>query len=108
MIYYFIVKKATYYTFKKQIPTDTIIKWISIDPQLKILKEIKSITVVNQDEKFNLIDLLNHQLESDLTTISEKISSLHLLKNCYSKKTVELLKNVILTAHFYGVAGRSS
>lgn len=100
-----ISKKDTDYTFKKEIPLDAIIKWISIDPQLKILKEIKSITIVNQEEKFNLIDILNNQLlENDgITTISEKIASLHLLKDCYSKKTVELLKNVILTDPFYGV-----
>lgn len=103
-----ISKKETYYTFKKEIPTTTdttIIKWISIDPQLKILKEIKSITIVNQDEKFNLIDILKNQLENnDITTIPEKIGSLQLLKDCYSKKTVESLKNVILTDPFYGTA----
>ena len=110
-----ISKKETDYTFKTEIPitttdtTDTttiIIKWISIDPQLKILKEIKSITIVNQDEKFNLIDILKNQLENnDITTIPEKIGSLQLLKDCYSKKTVELLKNVILlTNSFYGIA----
>ena len=102
-----ISKKETDYTFKKEIPTTdtTIIKWISIDPKLKILKEIKSITIVNQDEKFNLIDILKNQLENnDITTIPEKIGSLQLLKDCYSKKTVELLKNVILTNSFYGIA----
>ncbi|MGH9980302.1 MAG: hypothetical protein ACRD6U_01965, partial [Nitrososphaeraceae archaeon] len=109
-----ISKKETDYTFKTEIPitttdttdTTTIIKWISIDPQLKILKEIKSITIVNQDEKFNLIDILKNQLENnDITTIPEKIGSLQLLKDCYSKKTVELLKNVILlTNSFYGIA----
>jgi aminopeptidase N len=105
-----ISKKETNYTFKKEIPTTTtaaadttIIKWISIDPQLKILKEIKSITIVNQDEKFNLINILKNQLENnDITTIPEKIGSLQLLKDCYSKKTVELLKNIILTDPFYG------
>jgi aminopeptidase N len=102
-----ISKKETDYTFKKEIPTTdtTIIKWISIDPQLKILKEIKSITIVKQDEKFNLIDILKNQIENnDLTTIPEKIGSLQLLKDCYSKKTVELLKNVIMTNPFYGIA----
>jgi aminopeptidase N len=114
-----ISKKETDYTFKTEIPmttrtttttttndTTTIIKWISIDPQLKILKEIKSITIVNQDAKFNLIDILKNQLENnDIATIPEKIGSLQLLKDCYSKKTVELLKNVILqTNSFYGIA----
>jgi aminopeptidase N len=103
-----ISKKETDYTFKKEIPTTTdttIIKWISIDPQLKILKEIKSITIVNQDEKFNLFDILKNQIENnDITTISEKMVSLHLLKDCYNKKTVELLKNVILADPFYGIA----
>ena len=100
-----ISKKETDYTFNQEIPTDTIIKWISVDPQLKILKEIKSITIVNQDEKFNLVDTLNNQLEdNDITTISERISSLKLLKDCYNKKTVELLKNVILHDPFYGIS----
>ena len=100
-----ITKKEFDYTLKQEIPTDTtIIKWISIDPLLKILKEIKSITLVNQDEKFNLIDIVNNQLESDIATISEKIASIQLLKDCYSKKTIELLKNVILTEPFYGIS----
>ena len=100
-----ITKKEFDYTLKQEIPTDTtIIEWISIDPHLKILKEIKSITVVNQDEKFNLIDIINNQLESDIATISEKIASIQFLKDCYSKKTIELLKNVILTEPFYGIS----
>lgn len=100
-----ISKKETDYTFNKEIPTNSIIKWISVDPQLKILKEIKSITIVNQDENFNLVDMLNNQLENnDITTISERISSLQLLKDCYNKKIVELLKNVILHDPFYGIS----
>lgn len=85
-----ITKKESDYTFKQEIQTDaTIIKWISIDPHLKILKEIKSLTVVNQDEKLNLIDILGNQLESDIATISEKICSVQFLKDCYSKKTID-------------------
>ena len=38
-----INKKITDYTFKKEINSDAIIEWISIDPKLKVLKEIKSI-----------------------------------------------------------------
>ena len=71
---------------------------------MKILKEIKSITIVNQDEKFNLIDIISNQLESDIATISEKIASIQFLKDCYSKKSIELLKNVIFTEPFYGIS----
>ena len=100
-----INKKETEYTFKQEIRADTtIIKWISIDPHLKILKEIKSISIVNQDEKFNLLDIISNQLESDIATISEKITSIQFLKDCYSKKSIELLKNVILTEPFYGIS----
>ena len=101
-----INKKETDYTFEQEILADTttIIKWISIDPHLKILKEIKSITIVNQDEKFNLIDIISNQLESDIATISEKIASIQFLKDCYSKKSIELLKNVIFTEPFYGIS----
>ena len=101
-----INKKETDYTFGQDIPDDTttIIKWISIDPHLKILKEIKSITIVNQDEKFNLLDIISNQLESDIATISEKIASIQFLKDCYSKKSIELLKNVILSEPFYGLS----
>ncbi|MGI0051676.1 MAG: M1 family aminopeptidase, partial [Nitrososphaeraceae archaeon] len=100
-----ITKKESDYTFKQEIQTDaTIIKWISIDPHLKILKEIKSLTVVNQDEKLNLIDILGNQIESDIATISEKIVSIQFLKDCYSKKTIDFLKNVILTQPFYGIS----
>ncbi|HEX6671246.1 MAG TPA: M1 family aminopeptidase, partial [Nitrososphaeraceae archaeon] len=100
-----INKKETDYTFKQEIRADTtIIKWISIDPHLKILKEIKSISIVNQDEKFNLLDIISNQLESDISTISEKFTSIQFLKDCYSKKSIELLKNVILTEPFYGIS----
>ena len=71
---------------------------------MKILKEIKSITIVNQDEKFNLLDIVSNQLESDIATISEKIASIQFLKDCYSKKSIELLKNVIFTEPFYGLS----
>lgn len=99
-----ISKKETEYTFQKDISTDTtMIKWISIDPYLKILKDIKSVTIVNQDDIFNLDNILNNQLESDITTTSEKIESLHLLKDCYSKKIIDLLTKIILTDAFYGV-----
>jgi aminopeptidase N len=100
-----INKKETDYTFKQQILSDTtIIKWISIDPHLKILKEIKSISIVNQDERFNLLDIIRNQLQSDFATISEKITSIQFLKDCYSKKSIELLKNVIFTEPFYGLS----
>ena len=101
-----INKKETDYTFEQEILADTttIIKWISIDPHLKTLKEIKSIIIVNQDEKFNLIDIISNQLESDIATISEKIASIQFLKDCYSKKSIELLKNVIFTEPFYGLS----
>ncbi|HYJ02018.1 MAG TPA: M1 family metallopeptidase, partial [Nitrososphaeraceae archaeon] len=101
-----INKKETDYTFEQEILADTttIIKWISIDPHLKTLKEIKSIIIVNQDEKFNLIDIISNQLESDIATISEKITSIQFLKDCYSKKSIELLKNVIFTEPFYGIS----
>ena len=101
-----INKKETDYTFEQEIldDTTTIIKWISIDPHLKILKEIKSITIVNQDEKFNLLDIISNQLESDIATISEKIASIQFLKDCYSKKSIELLKNVIFREPFYGLS----
>ena len=89
---------------KKYSADTTVIKWISIDPHLKILKEIKSITIVNQDEKFNLLDIISNQLESDIATISEKIASIQFLKDCYSKKSIELLKNVIFIEPFYGLS----
>jgi aminopeptidase N len=100
-----ICKRETEYTFQKDFfRNTTMINWISIDPNLKILKEIKSFTVVNQDDIFNLDNILNNQLESDIATISEKIESLHLMRDCYSKKTVDLLTKIILTDPFYGVS----
>lgn len=99
-----INKKVTYYTFKKQIINDSIIEWISIDPKLKVLKEIKSVIVNSQDKKFNLTNILKKPLKSDKTTIAERISSLRLLKDCYTKEIVDLVKDVILTDRFYGVS----
>jgi hypothetical protein len=99
-----INKKVTDYIFKKEINSDAIIEWISIDPKLKVLKEIKSIIINNQDKQFNLTNILEKPLKSDKTTIAEKISSLRLLKDCYTKETVGLVKDVILTDRFYGVS----
>ena len=99
-----INKKVTDYTFKKEINSDAIIEWISIDPKLKVLKEIKSIIINNQNKQFNLTDILEKPLKSDKTTIAERISSLRLLKDCYTKEIVGLVKDVILTDRFYGVS----
>ena len=38
------------------------IEWISIDPQFKILKEIKSIKITNETNKFQLGEMFKNQL----------------------------------------------
>jgi aminopeptidase N len=64
-------EKITEYTFDEEITDNTIIELISIDPELKILKEIKSLTIDKQNKKFNLYDILENSLkkEDETTTI---------------------------------------
>ena len=62
-----ISEKVTDYSYT--IPKDAKIKWISINPEFKILKEIKSIKISEEKEDFKLKEILTKQLKSSKTII---------------------------------------
>lgn len=91
-------------TFEQKIPIfpGETIKYISIDPDLTLIKEIKSVKITEERGDFQLKDLLLNQLKNGFTII-ERIQAAELLKNCYSEETVDTLKNIIAKGDFYGV-----
>ena len=91
-------------TFEQKIDIfhGEMIKYISIDPNLTLIKEIKSVKITEERGDFQLKDLLLNQLKNGFTII-ERIQAAELLKNCYSEETVDTLKNIIMNGDFYGV-----
>jgi aminopeptidase N len=96
-----ICKEITENSF--EIPENARIKWISIDPQYKILKEISSIKIKNETSDFQLKDILRNQLRNGKTVI-ERIESARALKNCYSEDIVNELYNAVIADSYYGVS----
>ena len=100
-----ISQKVTEYVCN--IPSSAHIKWISIDPEFKVLNEIKSLKIVDEREKFNLKDLLLSQLKNGKTVI-EKIQAARILRDKkYSgdDDTLSKLQEVmVLKDSFYGVS----
>ena len=96
-----INKKITEHIFHMQ--KNSKIEWVSIDPQFKILKKVKSIKVIDEKRVIQIKDLLKNQLHNGKTII-ERIDAVRLLKNFYSKDIVSDLKEVIINDNFYGVS----
>jgi aminopeptidase N len=96
-----ISKRITEHSIK--IPKDSRVEWISIDPQFKILKEIKSIKISNETNEFQLKDMLKNQLRKGKTII-ERMEAARALKNQYSKDLVNELQSAVLADPFYGVS----
>jgi aminopeptidase N len=96
-----ISKRTTEHSI--EIPKDVRIEWISIDPQFKILKEIKSIRITNETSEFQLRDVLKNQLRKGKTII-ERVEAARALKNQYSKDVVDELQIAVVTDPFYGVS----
>jgi len=88
------------------IPETKSIFWISIDPNLKILKDIKSIKIIEEKEEndFQLKNLLINQLKNG-NTIIERIQAANFIKNHYSNDVVKILEDIIKKDdEFYGVS----
>ncbi len=85
------------------IDRNFIIDTISIDPKFKILKNIKSIKILNETPHFQLKKLLFNQMKKG-ETIIERISAIRLLKNQYSEEVVTALQDSIIEDKFYGVS----
>ena len=86
-----------------ELPNDARIEWISIDPQFKILKEIKSVKITNETNKFQLGEMLKNQLRKGRSII-ERIEAARILKNQYSDDVVDELQNEVIADTFYGVS----
>jgi aminopeptidase N len=76
--------------------------YVSIDPQFKILKNIKSIKINDESEDFQLKNILLNQLKYG-DTIIERIQAARILKDVYSDDIIEILQDIILNDKFYGV-----
>ena len=102
-----ISKKETESTY--EISPEKKIRWISIDPEFKVLKEIKSLKITEEKEEYGLKlkDMLIEQLKYG-KTILERIEAARGLKNYYSEEAVDSLKERILSNEFYGVGVESA
>ena len=78
------------------------IDWISIDPEFKILKNIKKITIPNETSNFQLRELLKQQLLNGKTVI-EKVEAVREIKKHYSEDILEVLREIIKSSVFYGI-----
>jgi len=85
------------------ILSNSTIKMISIDPFYKILKEIKSIKILNETRTFQLKTLLINQLYHGNTVI-ERINATRSLRNMKLPAIMEHLQVAIVKDRFYGVS----
>ena len=79
------------------------LKYISIDPNLKILKEIRAIKLNDDLYSLTLIDFLKNQLEEGETSY-ERIQAARYIRNERKEEFIPILKNKILHDPFYGVS----
>mgnify|MGYP003575087127 CR=1 FL=1 len=86
--------KACLFEIHLEFGTDHI-KWISVDPSLKTLKQIKSIAI---SKEFLLRQLTNGD------TIIERVDAARALKDYINLKTVDTLGHVVLNDTFWGVS----
>jgi aminopeptidase N len=100
-----VSKRITEHSIK--IPKEEKIEWIAIDPEFKILKEIRSVRVVNETGEFRIGAMLKNQLRRG-NTIIERIEAARALKNHYSEDIVEDLQNAVMTDQFFGVSIEAS
>ncbi|CAN5182680.1 hypothetical protein BH18THE2_BH18THE2_14890 [soil metagenome] len=101
------VTEAVYISERKtehwfEIPNSARIEWISIDPQFKLLKEIKSIKIINETNEFEIKEILKNQLRKGKTII-ERIDAARALKKHYYEVLNEL-RAAVMNDPFYGVS----
>ena len=99
-----VSQKVTEYSIN-DISKDVRIKSISINPEFKILKEIKSVKISEEKDNFKLKEILTNQL-TDAKTVFERIQAARLLKDkkFLDAHLTEVLQTVILEDNFYGVS----
>jgi aminopeptidase N len=96
-----ISKTITEHSIK--IPENTKIEGISIDPNYKILKEIKSLKIANETKDFQLKEIIKNQLRKGLTVV-ERVEAARALKQNFSQDIVDELVQSIMVDPFYGVS----
>ena len=85
------------------IDSNFSINSISIDPNCKVLKDVRSIKILNETEDFQLKRLLINQMKKG-ETIIERINAVRILKNQFSEDVITALQNRITEDTFYGVS----
>ena len=106
-----ISQKVTEYTYD-DIPKDAQIKWISIDPEFKVLKEIKSLKITEEKKDFNLKNILTNQLKSS-KTVPERIQAARILKDkqYLDEYVISSLQEVVVSKNndsFYAVSAEAA
>jgi len=104
-------QRVTEYTYE-DIPKDAHIKWISIDPEFKVLKEIKSLKITEEKKEFSLRNILTNQLKSS-KTVFEKIQAAHIIrdKQYLDKYVISNLQEVVVSKNndsFYAVSAEAA
>ncbi|HSF50065.1 MAG TPA: M1 family aminopeptidase [Nitrososphaeraceae archaeon] len=92
------------------------IRFVSIDPELKLLKQIKDINLINETNNFNLLNMLLEQLLFGDTIVERLDANTFLRKYAANyindKPIIELicntLKKSILSDPFYSVSASSA
>lgn len=85
------------------IPMDSRIDSISVDPHFKILKRVKSIKIQSESKEFQLKIMLINLLNNGDTVI-ERVNAIRLLKNIRSPDVIYALEYAIENDKFYGVS----
>ena len=100
-----ISQKVTEYTH--DIPKDVHIKWISIEPEFKVLNEIKSLKITEEKQNFSLKEILTNQLKGS-KTVFERIQAARILKDkkYLDDSVISILQEIVLLKddNFYGVS----
>jgi aminopeptidase N len=79
------------------------LRYVSIDPNLKILKEIHAIKLNDELYGLTLIDNLKNQLDEG-ETVYERIQAARYIRKELKEEFISTLKNKILYDPFYGVS----
>jgi aminopeptidase N len=97
-----ISNKITEYLY--EIPKNKSIRWISIDPEFKVLYEIKSLKILEEKHNFKLKEMVMEQIKNAKTVIERIQASGILQDRKYADDSViNELKDLTLSNMFYGV-----
>ena len=97
-----ISNKITEYLY--EIPKDKSIKWISIDPEFKILHEIKSLKILEEKHDFKLKEMVMEQIKNAKTVVERMQANVIIQDRKYTDDyVINELKDLILSNTFYGV-----